>query len=269
MASDNPFLRTTPAKPKPKPPTRDEEGAGRTRIRRILVPGSQPGAPNPYDTPARQPPNPWVTGRQPTVNVGPAETMGEGKKPKPAAAGGSFGAKKKPVKAKPSRGVEAPRRTGEVAQRVNEYASSPAPRSRLTSSGGPRPGTPAAAAMDGDRASGVVSAGRRPSSSVIPVATLPAEPPPLRGPGDMMGGPDPAPARTTVLQAAQQWNRLPATPDSAGLAAADLASFRRNYRATHKSRLTPAQEMLMARYIYSQNQNNIMFGDPGTLRLGQ
>lgn len=146
----------------------------------------------------------------------------------------------------------------------------------------PRPGTPAAMAMENDR-TGVVGqpydgapvAGapprrsapisiapprRRPTSGVIPPASLPAEPPPLRGPGQRMGGPDPLPM--TVLQRAQRYRALPSTPDHADVGAQALAAFRMNYRRTHKAELTPAQEALMARYLYDQNPNGALFQNP-------
>jgi hypothetical protein len=147
----------------------------------------------------------------------------------------------------------------------------------------PPPGSPAARAMENDRFGGPVPGAppprpapitigpprRRPSSGVIPVASLPAEPPPLRGPGQRMGGPDPRPL--TVLQRAQAWQALPSTPDGArlgaepgaGLGAGRLADFRSNYRRTHSARLSPAQEALMARYLFAQNPGGAMFGDPG------
>lgn len=81
MASSNPFLRTTPRQPKPRPATPEEEAAGRSRIRRILNVGSQPGAIHPEgiygDAPALSPPNVWITGR-PTVTLGGPETEGYG-----------------------------------------------------------------------------------------------------------------------------------------------------------------------------------------------
>ena len=138
----------------------------------------------------------------------------------------------------------------------------------------PPPGSPAARAREADRHGSPVPGAppprpapitigpprRRPSSGVIPVASLPAEPPPLRGPGQRMGGPDPRPL--TVLQRAQAWQALPSTPDQPGLGAGQLADFRANYRRTHRARLSPAQEALMARYLFAQNPRGAMFGDP-------
>jgi hypothetical protein len=74
----NPFLRVTPQQPK-HTPTADEVARGRTRIRRIVTPGSRPGSVNPAgiygDAPAVTTPNNWING-QPTIHVGPAETEG-------------------------------------------------------------------------------------------------------------------------------------------------------------------------------------------------
>jgi hypothetical protein len=106
----------------------------------------------------------------------------------------------------------------------------------------------------------------RPTSGVIPVASLPAEPRPITQPNPM-GRPDPVPM--TVLQRAQMARPLSATPDRSPVSGVDMQSFRANYRATHKARLTPAQEALMARYLYDQNPNNVLFGDPQTLGLGR
>ena len=65
--------------PKRRPPTAAEEAAGRTRIRRIVAPGSRPGPIDPAgmfgDAPALTPPNNWITG-QPTVTLGGPETEG-------------------------------------------------------------------------------------------------------------------------------------------------------------------------------------------------
>jgi hypothetical protein len=154
----------------------------------------------------------------------------------------------------------------------------------------PRPGTPAAMAMQNERTGASPAFGydpdervagappprsapitiapprRRPTSGVIPVASLPAEPRPITQPNPM-GRPDPVPM--TVLQRAQMARPLSATPDRSPVSGVDLASFRANYRATHKARLTPAQEALMARYLYDQNPNNVLFGDPQTLGLGR
>lgn len=164
-----------------------------------------------------------------------------------------------------------------------------AARKRMGGPDMPRPGTPAYMAMENDQ-TGVVGrprdgapvAGapparsapitmgpprRRPTSGVIPVATLPAEPPPLRGPGQRMGGPDPAPM--PLMHRAQMWGKLPGNSGPTGVPGGDMAAFRRNYRATHKARLSPAQEALLARYVFSQNPDNLMFGDPATLQLGR
>ena len=89
----------------------------------------------------------------------------------------------------------------------------------------------------------------------------------MRGPGQRMGGPDPVPM--PVMRRAQMWNKLPGSADAAGVPGMDLAAFRRNYRATHKARLSPAQEALLARYVFAQNPDNLMFGDPDTLQLGR
>lgn len=155
----------------------------------------------------------------------------------------------------------------------------------------PRPGTPAARAMAADNVrTGMSNPWRydpnervpgapaprpvrlsntspRPRSGVIPVASLPAEPAPMRGPGQRMGGPDPAPM--PVMYRAQMWGKLPGNSGPTGVSGADMQAFRQNYRATHKARLTPAQEVLLARYVFNQNPDNILFGDPGTLQLGR
>lgn len=145
----------------------------------------------------------------------------------------------------------------------------------------PRPGTPAARAMEADRFGPPVPGAppprdapitiapprKRPRAGVIPSVSLPAEPPPMRGPGQRVGGPDSPPMG--VMARAQMWQKLPGTSDVTGIPGPDMAAFRTNYRATHKARLSPAQEMLLARYMWSQNPDNLMFGDPQTLGLGR
>lgn len=126
----------------------------------------------------------------------------------------------------------------------------------------PPPGSPAHAAMMRD-ATTARGGGGRPRGAVGPV--MPARrggsgtiPPAFR---DAVPPPRPAPfapwnvRRATVLEQARM------QPGRDGVPGPLMARFRGNYRGSHRQRISPAQEAVMARFLYNRNPSNPMFGD--------